>query len=594
MSRNSEKIYEFGPFRLEAAERRLLRDGRPVPLTAKAFDILLPLVQRSGHLVGKEELLKAVWPKIFVEESNLAQNIFTLRKALGDTSTEHKYIQTIAKRGYRFVADVKEISDKPAGQTASDARDARPGEEDRLAVQSKLPISLAVLPFTNLSSDPGAEYLSDGITESIINSLSHLPQLRVTARSTVFRHKGKEMEPQDVGSELGVSVVLTGRVLQFEERLIIRAELVGVTNGWQLWGEQYDRKPSDILAVQAEISREISESLRLKLTGEDMRRLTKRYTENSEAYQYYLRGRFFGDKYNEEGLKKAVENFQRAIELDPNYALAYAGLADTYYRLSNLYFSPEEALSKGKAAVMKALEIDDTIAEVHSAMAFIKLYYDRDWVGSEREFKRAIELSPNYATAHQRYGLYLLMLGLFDEARAELELAKEQDPLSVPIKMNMVGLFYLTRQHDQAIEQARKVLELDSNYHGGHAILGFIYALKGQYPEALAEMRKAQSLDKTSILLRFLGCIYAMSGEKRAARNVLRKLKALSKQSYVPSYNIAAIHACLDEKDEAFEWLAKAYEDRSEMLFWIKVAPELDNLRADRRFAALVRRMGLK
>ena len=582
MEKQPRHFYDFGPFRLDAAERLLLRDGRPVPLTSKVFETLLVLVSNKGHVVEKDELMQKVWHGAFVEEGNLSQNIFVLRKALGESRHERRYIETIPKRGYRFVATVRE-----SAQSRIKPR-LKVGEEDADAINS-----LVVMPFVNQSNDPAAEYLSDGITESIINSLSPLPNLRVMSRNTAFHYKNQRIDPQDVGRELGVRAVLVGRVLQFEDTLIVGAELIDVADGAQLWGEQYHRKPTDIFSVQEEISKVISEKLRLRLTGAERELLAKRYTDDTEAYQRYFKGRYFWNKYTEDGVKKSIQYFNQAIEIDPNFALAYVGLADSYYRLSNLYLPPEEALSKSETAALKALEIDEMLAEAHASLAHIKIYRDWNWREGERELKRAIELNPGYAAARQRYGVYLALMGSFDEALAELKTARDLDPLSLSINLSLATLFYVARRHEQAIEQIKETLEIDANFHMARGILGMVYAQQGDFRRAVAELQEACRLDNTPVLLRFLGHTYAVSGQRSAAQKVLKKLRELSEQSYVPSYGIAVIYAGLGEKDQAFQWLEKAYEDRSEGLGLLKVSPELDNLRSDSRFADLMRRIGL-
>ncbi len=464
MSRPAKHFYEFGRFRLDPEEHLLLRNGKPVALTPKVFDILLVLIRNSGHVVEKGELMRAVWPDSFVEENNLTVNMSALRKALGTGHAERQYIETVPKRGYRFFANVREVRGE-SPDLVEEYAGARLITEEKSSVRRDQAItSLAVLPLVNASADPQMEYLSDGITETIINSLAQLPQLRVMARSTVFRYKGREADPQAVGHELGVGAVLTGRVSQVGESLIISMELVDVAHGWQLWGEQYNRNPADIFALQEEIAREISGKLRLRLTGEQQQRLTKRYTESTEAYQAYLRGRYHWNKYTREGLKKGTAYFQQAIDLDPGYALAYAGLADSYYRLSNLYLPPREAMPKAKAAAMKALEIEEMLAEAHASLGLVRFWYEWDWQGAEREYKRAIELNPGYAIAPLWYGLQLMALGRFDDALAEMKRAQDLDPLSLVINTNLGGTLYRARRYDQAIEQCRRTLEIDSSF----------------------------------------------------------------------------------------------------------------------------------
>lgn len=586
MNGRTTPIYEFDSFRLDVAERFLLQDGRIVPLTTKAFETLLMLVRNSHRVIEKDELMKNVWHDTFVTEANLSQTIFMLRKALGESRHERRYIETIQKRGYRFITTVRELR-----KEEDESNYARAQELSRDTFDSSIR-SLAILPFVNASSDPAAEYLSDGITESLINSLSSLPGVRIMARSTVFRYKGREVDTQRVGRELNVRAVLVGRVLQSGDRLIISAELVDVSDGSQLWGEQYNRNLTDILAVQEEISRIISEKLRLKLSGADQKLLMKRYTDNITAYQLYLKGRYFWSKYTEDGAKKSIRYFSEAIKLDAQYALAYAGLSDSYYRLSNLYLPPREALSKAKAAALKAVKLDEKLAEAHTSLAFIRLYCDWNWHEGERELKRAIELNPGYATARHRYGTYLSLIGRFDESLAELKLAQELDPLSLPINLGIAANFWVSRQYEQAIEQLRKLLEMEPGFYMAHGLLGIVYAQQHKFPQAVAEIETALALDNTQVLLRFLGHTYAISGQTDAAYKVLKELHKLSGKHYVSPYSKAVIYAGLGERDHALALLEDAYEDKSEGLSLLKVSPELDNLRSDSRFVNLMQRVG--
>jgi TolB-like protein/Tfp pilus assembly protein PilF len=453
--------------------------------------------------------------------------------------------------------------------------------------------SMAILPFVNVSHDPNTEYLSDGITESLINNLARLPNLRMIARSSVFRYKGKETDPQTVGNALGVQTVLTGRVVQLGDNLSISAELVDVRNNSHLWGERYDRKLADILAVQDEIARNISEKLRFKLTGDEQQRLAKRYTENTEAYQLYLKGRYFSDKLTREGINQALEHYKQAIGLDPNYALAYAGLADAYYGLSNIYMPPREVMPSAGAAAKKALELDDNLAEAHASLGTVRMYFDWNWLEAEKEFQRAIALNPNFALVHLRYGLYLNAAGRFDEALRKLKQAQQLDPLSLEINA-FLGLHFLTaRQYDQAIEQSRKAIAMDQNYWVAHDFLASAYELKGELSAAIAEWEKARELDDNPTVLAKLGHGYAVAGKKGEALKILSELKKMSAQRYVSPYFVAMTYAALGENDQAFTWLEKTYDDRNEMLIWLKVDPIFDSLHSDPRFADLVRRVGL-
>lgn len=585
-------IYEFGAFLLDEKERLLTRNGEAVPLTPKVFDILLLLVQNSRFLVSKDSLLSKIWPDAFVEEANLNVNVATLRKALGERPGEDQFIETIPKRGYRFVASVvKRDVDCDPVTIDSDSNLAETNIDEREINDFN---SLAVLPFHNESKDPNAEYLSDGLTESIISSLSHLRNLRVIGRNTIFRYKGKDVDPQKVGEELGVRSVLTGRILQLGDRLIIRAEAMDVQGGWQIWGEQYHRKMLDILAVQEEIAEEISNKLSIKLTVDEKRQLTKRYTDNSEAYHLYLKGRYHWNKYAHEGLGKAIEYFRQAIDEDPIYALAYAGLADSYYRLSNFYLPTREAMPKAKLAAKKALEIDDTLAEAHAALGLVHLYYDWDWNAAEREFLRAIELNPGYAIAHQRMGAYFNILGRFDEAIQELYLAIDLDPLSLQLSQSVAAQFFFQGDYEQAIQQSQKTIEMNPDFHATYYLLGWIYKQKGEMAKAIEYFERVRSMDDSPVFIATLAHVYGLSGDHAKALTLFDELEKQSKSRYVSSYARALVYIGLDQKDQAFAWLEKAFEERSEMLPLLDRGAEYDSIRADARFNDLRRRVGLR
>jgi eukaryotic-like serine/threonine-protein kinase len=457
--------------------------------------------------------------------------------------------------------------------------------------------SIAVLPFQNPSTDADSEYLSEGLAESLIYRLSQLPNLKVSPTSSVFRYKGKEIDPIKVGQELGVNAVLSGRIVQRGDQLTISAELVDVRYNKLLWGEQYDRKMSDLLAMQREIAREIVEKLKLKVSGEE-KGLAKHYTDSNEAYQLYLKGRFYWNKRTEEGMQKSLEYFQQAIEKDPNFALAYSGLADAYSLLGAQDavaggIPPTEVLPKAKAAALKALEIDDTLAEPHVSLAHVKYYYDRDWPAAEREFKRAIELNPNYPVAYHWYAVYLMSAGRLDEALAQSRRAQELDPLSLPINMTLGWVLLIARQYDQSVEQLRKTLEMDPNFIQTHHRLGLVYEQEGKYDEAIAEFRQVLNLSAGKPLgIAALAHAYALAGKRGEAQKELAELLEMSKQRYVSPASIAIIYAALGNKDQAFAWAEKAVEGRDLTLVRLKVDPRFDSLRSDPRFADLVRRVG--
>ena len=463
----------------------------------------------------------------------------------------------------------------------------------RLAERAPAIESVAVLPFANVTGDPEVEYLSDGISESILESLSRVPKLRkVIARTSVAQYKGRAVEPRTAGRELRVAAVVTGRVAQRGQDLIIEAELVQVADGARLWGGRYQRKMTDLLTVQEEISSEISEKLRLRLSGAERQRLAKRYTSDTEAYQLYLKGRYYWNKRTEEGMARGIAYFQQAIAKDPRYALAYAGLADCY--LLSYDMPPKEALQKVKVAATRALELDDTLAEAHASMAFARFFYEWDWLGAEREFKRSLELNPSYATAHHWYGEYLEARGQFDEAIAEIKRGLELDPVSLIINADLGAAFYVARRYGQAIDQLRKTLQLDPNFALAHSFLGMVYEQKGMFEQAIAERQKAVILSAGAPgQLARLGHSYAVAGRRKEAVKILARLKQLSNQRYVRPYDIALMYVGLGETEQAFEWLEKAYEDRTGELVYIDVVHQFDPLRSDPRFQDLLRRIGL-
>ena len=653
MSRQTKHFYEFGPFRLDPAEHVLLCDGELVPLTPKAFETLLLLVENSGHVMDKDELMRRVWPDTFVEEVNLAKNISALRKVLGEGEAGGKYIETIPKRGYRFVARVSKVRDEGAspavgGRFEAESADteveesataiggARQATEDtappvKPAVRSglfrSLPLilsvgviavglsiaayfwltsrakdaetaaavrSMAVLPFKLVNPSADDQYLGLGVADDLITKLSNVRQITVRPTSAVLKYTGQDQDLAAADRELGVEAVLAGTIQRSGERVRVTVQLVKVADGAPFWGDRFEEKFTEIFAVQDSISEQVVRALSLRLSREETKLLTKHYTENPEAYQSYLKGRYYWNKRTREGHKKALLYFQEAIERDPNYALAYAGLADAYSFGGGLGLPPKETMPKAKAAAMKALEMDDTLAEAHAALGWIKLRYDFDWSGAEREFKRAIEVNPNYATTYNWYSVELALMGRFDEAIAEAKRAQELEPLSMIINA-VVGLpFYFSHQYDRAIAQYRKAIEMDPNFAGAHSWLGLAYEQKGMYEEAVTEFLQARTLagdrpEKIGALRE----AYAASGWRGYVRKELELQIEESKEHYVNSYEIAINFARLGEKEQALTWLEKAYEERAGTLYWFTRDPRLDSLRSEPRFQDLLRRVGL-
>jgi eukaryotic-like serine/threonine-protein kinase len=455
--------------------------------------------------------------------------------------------------------------------------------------------SIAVLPLENRSNDPEADYISDGITESINNSLARLPSLKVTPHSVAFHYKGKSIDFQRVGNTLGVESVLTGRVTLRGDELTIGVELDDVRNGKQLWGEQYNRKVADLLAVQNDIAREVSQRLRLQLSAADQQKLTKGSTDNPEAYQFYLKGKYYTNKFTKEGFAKGIDYFNQAIAIDPNYGLAYNGLAYNYINQVDWFIRPNEAGPKARDAANKALAINDADADAHVSRAIVAHWYEWDWAAAEREFKRAIELNPNDSEAHGYYSWFLAPMGRKDEAVAEAKRSQQLDPFSSLANFIVGSALVFTRQWDPAIEQLRSAKELDPTFWFAPCFLGRAYEHKGRMPESIAEFQRALELERDNPeIWSGLGHAYALSGKKAEAQKVLVHLKGLSAHSYVAPFDFAVIYAGLGEQDQAIAWLNRAYVDRSYyMAVYLTTDARLDSLRSDPRFADLLRRVGL-
>ncbi len=453
--------------------------------------------------------------------------------------------------------------------------------------------SIAVLPLANASGNADAEYLSDGLTESLINDLSRLPRLKVMSLSAVARYKGKAADAQAVGRELGVRGVLTGRLIQRGDAFSISVALVDARDNSHIWGEQYSRKLADVLAVQQEISREVVEKLRLRLTGEEQQRLAKQPTRNSEAYQLYLKARFYANRFTKEGVSQAEDYVNQALRIDPNFALAYVALADAYSIASDWHMHPREAGLKSKEAARKALAIDDSLAEAHASLAMMMTFYDWDWKGAEAEYRHAIQLNPAYPRAPEFFSFHLCALQRFDEAMEHAKRVVELDPVWAVGHNLVASVFYFQRDYSQAEVHYRKAMELDPNFYLSHLWIGWSYEAQKKYPEAIAAMETAAKLAFNPQTLASLAHVFAVSGQPARARKVLDELIELSKTRYVPAYEIGVVYLGLGQKDKAFEWLEKAYNDRSWWLANLNIDPRLDPLRGEARFQDLVRRVGL-
>lgn len=463
----------------------------------------------------------------------------------------------------------------------------------RRSTKSKVIDSLAVLPFTNASKDANAEYLSEGIAECIINTLSHLPKLRVVPSSTVIRYKG--FDPQTVGQQLDVRAVLTGRLVQVGQRLVIKTELIDILNQSQIWGEQYRREITDIFDLEEEISREISNKLKLRLSREEKKRLEKRYTENTEAYQCYLKGRFYTNKRTTEWIKKGVESFQKAIDLDPNYALAYTGLADAYAFLgsSTGESTPTEWYPKTKTMALKALALDDTLAEAHTSLGFYNMMYEWNFAEAKKCFHRAIELNPNYANAHDGYSFYYKATGQHEKAILACKSAQEADPLSLFAIVSLGWAYYFARRYDEAIEQNQRALEMDSNFPFAYWNMGLALAQKGNLAESIESLKRAHEISNGLTYLAHLGYICGVAGKKTEAKKVLSQLEKLSKKKYVSAYYFALVYMGLEDTEQTFNWLNRAFDEHASFLAFLNVEPMFDKIRQDFRFNDLQWRIDL-
>jgi TolB-like protein/Tfp pilus assembly protein PilF len=580
-------LWEFDCYRVDFARRLLLRGAELVQLPAKALDTLLVLIQRRAEVVTKEDLIKAVWPDAFVEEGNLSQSIHVLRRALGESVEEHRYIVTVPGRGYRFVADVREIPEIKGDPASSLSASSLPSR-----------VMLAVLPFEDISRQKDEEYFSDGLTEEMITQLGRMNHewLGVIARTSAMHYKDCDRTVQQIGCELGVSYVLEGSVRRVGRRVRVTAQLIQVADQTHLWAESYDCELGNILALQNDVACAIADEIRIKLRPQERARLGKVRPVNPEAYEAYLKGRYFWNKRTKEALEKSVPCFERAIEKDPDYASAYAGLADSYCLLANTAYGalpPKEAFSKARVATLKALEIDKTLAEAHASLAQLDLY-EFDWLAAERELRRSIELNPGFAVAHHWYALYLSAKGRFKEALAEANRAYGLDPLSVIINRDLGLIYYYARQPDRAIEQYRKTLELDPNFALAHQALGRAYLEMGMYTKGVEEIQLAVRLSGESVgMLAALAHAYGLAGKTEKARGILGDLMERSRRSYVPPTSIAVIYAGLGEKENALEWLEKAWGEQDVGLHTLKVHPIFNGLCTDPRFQDLLRRMNL-
>jgi TolB-like protein/Flp pilus assembly protein TadD len=570
----SDRIYEFGPFRLEHAERRLLRHGAPIVLTPKVLDLLVALLERCGHLVSKEELLRTVWPDSFVDEANLSVNISTLRRALGDqTQDADKYIETIPRVGYRFIASVREVT----------------GAGDEPMIHS-----IAVLPLSSLSADRAQDYFADGMTEELITELAKISKVRVISRTSAMHFKGTQKTVREIGRELAVDAVVEGAVMRDENRVRISAQLIDARTDLHLWAQSYDGNVSDVLRLQRRVALAIANEIRVKLTPRQQADLGIARLLNPEAHELYLLGRFHWNKRTAEGLKKSIECFQGAIERDLAYALAYSGLADSYNMLGLWGDLPQmESAPKAKLAAIKALEIDAQLAEAHASVGYTMFAFEWNWPAAEEELERSIELNPSYATAHRWLANCLAQQGRHAEALTAIRRAQQLDPISLITNSVLAYTQFLNREYDEAIEQERKTLELDDRFAPAHWVLGMAFEQQSKFAQAIAEFQKATALDTHPIYPAALGHAYGVAGQRTEAKAVLDQLATLTKQRDIACNELAVVYAGLEENDNALATLETAYKKHDAQLNWLKVDPRLDNLRSNPRLQDLLRRMSL-
>jgi len=628
----SKQSYSFGGFTLDLNRGCLLHEGREVKLRPKSFELLRYLVERGGRLVGRAELMQAIWPDTFVSEESLAQCLMEVRRALQDDS--QRFVKTVPRRGYIFVTKVS--APEPAAAPRSGLR--RPSTRAVLLASMLLlaglggallywrvfpranePATLAVLPFRPLSQNGRDETLELGMADALITRLSNLPQIIVRPTSAVRRYLDGGTDAVTAGRQLQADWVLEGSMQMSGDRIRVTVQLLSTRGGKPSWAETFVEKFTDIFTVQDRISERVADALALRLSGEQRSRLTRRYTADAEAYRLYLRGRYHWNKRTSAGLNKGIEYFQQAIEKDPNYAPAYAGLADCYSVLGSHdqgALAPKEALPKATAAARRAIEIDETLVEAHAALAFIKFNYEWDWAGAEKEFRRAFDLNPSYITLQHWYSQYSMAMGRREESLAASQRGVALDPVDLPINAHLAWHYFYARQYDPAIEACRKAMELDPHSPMPHWYLGMAYEQKREYPKAVGEFQMAFALSGGSpappssqahayavarealsggnpVYLSSLGHAYALAGNVVEARKVLRELDELSKHRYVSSYEKALVHAGLGETEQAFGWLEKAYGERSGWLIYLQVEPRLDRLRSDPHFRTLVRRVGL-
>jgi TolB-like protein/DNA-binding winged helix-turn-helix (wHTH) protein/Tfp pilus assembly protein PilF len=623
---------QFGAFEVDLKAGELRKQGVKVKLQEQPFQVLANLLEHAGDVVTKEELQKRIWPSdTFVDfDHGLHSAITRLREALGDSSESPRYIETIPRRGYRFVAPLKAIGHAPESEVVEGKNFPAPGNrlwtfggsvlagllggalllgvvltlnlggarrwlrrESNPAIRS-----LAVLPLENLSGDPAQEYFADGMTDAVITDLAKVGALRVVSRSSVMRYKRTQKSVPEIAKELGVDAIVEGSIEHTGTRVRISAQLIRGATDHHLWAEAYDRDVSDVLRMEEEIARSIAREIEVKLTPQEQALLTKGRPVDPQAYELYLKGRYFWTKATKESIEKAMGLFREAIAKDSTYASPFSGLADCYTVLGVSFgvgsLSSSQATSQARSAAEEAIRLDDTLAEGHNSLANTRLFFDWDWAGSETEFKRALELNPGYSSAHHWYAHLLMAESRINEALAESKRALDLDVLSPVTNLHLGWHYVYSRQYDLAIDQLRKTLELDPSYGYAYWYMARAFEQQGKYSDALQALGKAQGLLKgNTAVAADIGHVYAVSGDKAAALKVLTQLSALPRGTYISPLEIALIYVGLGRKTDAFQWLDKAYVERSDLLIYVNVDPRFDSIRSDPRFQDLVRRVGL-
>ena len=644
MSILTTNLYEFDEFRLDPQNRVLKRGGTTLSITPKAFDVLLLLIQNAGRIVTKDELIKAVWPNSFVEESNLTQTIFMVRKALDETAGR-RYILTVQGQGYRFLVPVTETANCGAVMEAPEIdglvltpsvgsdpeiqSHPRPALHWRLAfiasgvvalvvvatfavwiwrsrrgpVDQPHKTMLAVLPFENFTGDAGQEYFSDGLTEEMISQLGDLnpSHLGVIARTSVMHYKHSQESIAQIGKDLGVQYVIEGSVRRDSERVRITAQLIQIKDQSHVWAREYDRDLGHLLELQSEVAREVANEIEFSLSGRRPIEAERNSAapvlgaKSYEAYDLYLKGRYFWNKRTAEGFRQAADYFQQAIDKDPNYGRAYAGLADTFSLMSAWYLGPQnELMPKARTAALRALELDESLAEAHASLALIRENYDYDWSGAEKEFRRAIQLGPQYATAHQWYAEFLSWQGRFEEAFAESGQARQLDPLSLIIISDYASILYRSRQYDSALKQCQSVLELDPNFDHARILMIPAYLQLGRHDEAVNMFNRWADHEQGPWKWAWRADVYGRSGHAEEARRALAKLEQVSGSRADRTPMLLQAYSGTGQKKRLLELLQKAYSEHSNAVVQIKVDPMYDPIRSDPRFEDLLSRVGLQ